>query len=76
MSSAIDLEEWPGEFPGRDSVIIQARMAGQYSLPRIATDLGLSISTMFTRAKKLGLESVGKAGVHIDLDKTRTGKRR
>ena len=75
MNSAIDLEEWLGDLSGRDYSIMQARMAG-YSLPRIASDLGVSTSTVFARAKKLGLELAGRTGVHIDLDKTRTGKRR
>ncbi len=75
MNSALDLEEWLEELSGRDYSIMQARMAG-YSLPRIASDLGVSTSTVFARAKKLGLELAGRAGVHIDMERTRSGKRR
>ena len=75
MNSALDLEEWLGELSGRDYSIMQARMAG-YSLPRIASDLGVSTSTVFARAKKLGLQLAGRAGVHVDLSKSRSGRAR
>ena len=75
MNSALDLEEWLGELSGRDYSIMQARMAG-YSLPRIASDLGVSTSTVFKKAKTLGLELADRAGVHVDLEKPRSGGRR
>ena len=55
MNSAIDLEEWLGGLSDRDYSIMQARIGG-YSLHRIASDLGVSTSPVFARAKKLGLE--------------------
>ena len=75
LNSAVDLENWLGELSARDYSIMQARMAG-YSLPRIASDLGVSTSTIFARAKKLGLELAGRAGVHIDLSKFCSGRAR
>lgn len=65
MNSAHDLEHWLGSLNGRDYSLLQARAAG-YSLPRIATDLGLSTSAVFARAKKLGKELARRAGVRIE----------
>jgi len=73
MISALDLESWLGGLTARDYGVMEGRMAG-YSLPRIATDLGVSTSTVFAKAKKLGLELASRAGVHVDLDKTRSGR--
>jgi hypothetical protein len=75
MNSAHDLDEWLGTLNAGDYSLLQARMAG-YSLPRIASDLGLSTSAVFARAKKLGLELAARAGVRVDLDKTRSGRTR
>ena len=75
FNSALDLEEWLGELSGRDYSIMHARMAG-YSLPRIASDLGVSTSCVFARTKKLGLELASRAGVHVDLEKAGAGRRR
>lgn len=71
IRSAIDLESWIGGLSHRDRHIMEARMAG-FSLSQIAADLGTSTSTIFARAKELGLELAARAGVRIDL----TGKRR
>jgi hypothetical protein len=73
LNSALDLEEWLHGLTARDYGIMEGRMAG-FSLPRIATDLGVSTSAVFARAKKLGLELASRAGVHVDLDKTRSGR--
>ncbi len=73
MNSALDLEEWLGELTHRDYSIMEARMAG-YSLPQIASDLGVSTSCVFHRAKKLGLELAGRAGVRIE--KSGRGRRK
>lgn len=75
MNSALDLEEWLDDLSARDYGIMEGRMAG-YSLPRIATDYGVSTSMIFARAKKLGLELASRAGVHVDMSKTRSGRNR
>jgi DNA-directed RNA polymerase specialized sigma24 family protein len=75
MISALDLEDWLADLSAQNYGIMEGRMAG-FSLPRIATDLGLSTSTIFARAKKLGLELASRAGVSVDLTKTRASRPR
>jgi ATP/maltotriose-dependent transcriptional regulator MalT len=75
LNSAIDLEDWLDGLSARDYGIMEGRMAG-FSLPRIATDLGLSTSTVFTKAKKLGLELASRAGIHIHMERERSGRDR
>lgn len=75
LNSALDLENWLDGLTARDRSIMEGRMAG-YGLPRIAVDLGLSTSTIFAKTKALGLELAHRAGVRVDLDKTRNGHTR
>ena len=47
-----------------------------YTLEQIAFDLDLTTSKVFDRAKALGLELAAKAGVHIEMENERRGRRR
>lgn len=64
LRSAYDLLKWLGQLSHRDRSILEARMLG-YSLGQIAADLGLTTSTVYTRARKLGLELAVRAGIRI-----------
>jgi DNA-directed RNA polymerase specialized sigma24 family protein len=76
IRSAIDLESWVGTLSHRDRYIMEARMAG-FTLEQIAADLDVSTSTIFARARELGLELAARAGVRIDFgDERRSGVRR
>jgi hypothetical protein len=46
-----------------------------YGLERIAYDLDLPVWKVFDRAKKLGLELARRAGVRIELEKEKQGRR-
>ena len=75
LNSAIDLDAWLDGLSARDYSLMEGRMAG-YELERIGHDLGYSIPTTCRRVKKLGLDLAKRAGVHIDLDRTRSGRGR
>jgi DNA-directed RNA polymerase specialized sigma24 family protein len=75
IRSAIDLESWIGTLTHRDRYIMEARMAG-FTLEQIASDLDVSTSNIFARARELGLELAARAGVRIDLGDAPRGRRR
>jgi hypothetical protein len=74
MNSAIDLESWVGRQTSCDQLILEKRMEG-YGLEQIAHDLDLTTSKVFDRAKALGLELAAKAGVRIETEKEKRGRR-
>lgn len=74
IRSAIDLRRWLGQLCHRDRCILERRMAG-YPLGQIAAELGMSTSSVFARAKALGLELAARAGVCVRLDRERRGRR-
>jgi hypothetical protein len=47
-----------------------------YTLEQIAFDLDLTTSKVFERSKALGLELAGRAGVRIEMEKEKRGRRR
>jgi hypothetical protein len=75
MNSAIDLESWVKQQSSMDQLILEKRMEG-YTLEQIAFDLDLTTSKVFERSKALGLELAGRAGVRIEMEKEKRGRRR
>jgi hypothetical protein len=74
-NSAIDLEAWVDGQTTFDQLILEKRYEG-HTLSAIAADLGVSLSTVDYRSKKLGFELAARAGVTIDLERERRGRRR
>ncbi len=62
--SAVDLEAWMTSLPEDDQDILAMRQAGS-TLKDIAEHLGLSISTVFSRLKLLGLVLADRAGLPV-----------
>lgn len=70
LNSALDLESWLADQTARDSSMLEMRQAG-YSVPKIATELGVSTSTAYERIRRLGRELAGRAGVRLDYSRKR-----
>ncbi len=63
-NSALDLESWIEEQTSFDQVLLGKKMEG-HTLSTIAEDLGVSLSVVDYRSKKLGHELAARAGITI-----------
>ena len=62
--SAVDLEAWVASLPDADQELLALRQAGS-TLKESAEKLGLSISTVWARLKRLGLALSDRSGIAI-----------
>ena len=62
--SAVDLEAWVASLPDADQELLALRQAGS-TLKESAEKLGVSISTVWARLKKLGLALSDRSGIAI-----------
>jgi hypothetical protein len=64
LISAIDLERWAGSLPEVDRAVLSARYRG-HTLQETAEAMDSSISAVFARLKRLGVELADRAGVTV-----------
>jgi hypothetical protein len=63
--SAIDLTAWLGQLAPEDRRMLELRAAG-YTLEETADRLGVSLSVVFARCRRLGEELAERAGIPIE----------
>lgn len=62
LASAMDLHDWVAGLPPADRKLLEVRFAGN-TLAEIAEAHGLSISSVFSRLRRLGADLAARAGI-------------